>query len=168
MPFQTAINDDLAPGVAGDFASANPWSSVLAGPGAFIAGANGLQAGLFAWIDADGVRVNNTGTGAPAGFVHRSYQALITTYLAESGNVIQPGQAVTLHDGGDFWAITTTVATRGQKVFARLTDGAIGTGAPGATVAGYAETRFWVGQVSPSPNPGAIGQIIKITHRVTG
>jgi len=164
MPFQTAINTEFAPGLPGDFASANVWTSVLAGPGAFVAGPSGLTCGLFAWLDtATRTQASNTGTGSPDGFVHRNMSALITTWLGETGNVIQPGQAITLHNGGDFWAITTTLATVRQKVFAVNATGAIATGAAGATIAGATETKFWVGQVSPSPNPGAVGQIIKIT-----
>lgn len=163
MAFQTAINDDFAPGIAGDFASADPWASVLAGPGAFVAGASGLTPGLFAWLDANRVAASNTGTGSPAGFVKRNKEGLITAYLGEAGNLIQPGQPITLYNVGAFWAVTTTVATVGQKVFAVLATGAIATGAAGATIAGAVETKFFVGQVSPSPNPGAIGQVIKIT-----
>lgn len=163
MAFQTAIYTDPAPAIEGDFASANPWSSVLAGPGQIVSGASGLTSGRFAWLDATATLASNTGTGVPAGFVKRSPgQALITTYLSEAGNLIQPGQAVTLYDGGDFWAKTTTTATRGQKVFAVLATGVISTGAAGATIAGAIETRWYV------HSAGAVGELIKISHRAIG
>src|SRR5579859_1818163 len=89
--FQTQVNIQPAPAVAGDFASANPRASVLAGPGALVAGSSGLTVGLFAWIDSTNSQsiANNFGTGPVAGFVHRgSNTALITTFLAKSSNFV--------------------------------------------------------------------------------
>jgi len=54
MPFQTVINDQQAPAVAGDFASTNPFANVLAGPGALVAPAGGLIVGNFAWVGPQG------------------------------------------------------------------------------------------------------------------
>src|SRR5581483_1789356 len=103
MPFQKSVNTQPAAAVVGDFASANPRSSVLAGPGGLIAGPNGLIVGRFAWLSFSGVDANdapavanNNGAGVVAGFVHREQQALITTYLAESGLAIPAGFQVTL------------------------------------------------------------------------
>ncbi|MCV5473623.1 hypothetical protein OFN43_32725, partial [Escherichia coli] len=48
--FQSVINQQQAPGVEGDFASANPKASLLAGEGALVAGANGVVVGRFAWV----------------------------------------------------------------------------------------------------------------------
>lgn len=59
--------------------------------------------------------------------------------------LIQPGREVTLMTAGDFWAKTSTAATRGQKIFASLTTGQIQTGAAGATITGYVETNFFAG-----------------------
>ena len=92
--FQNVINPQQAPGVEGDFASANPKASLLAGEGALVAGSNGAIVGRFGWVTA-GV-VDNTGTGVPAGFVHREGQASITTWLAESSMTVQPGFQMTL------------------------------------------------------------------------
>lgn len=143
MPFQKTVNIQPAPAVAGDFASANPRSSVLAGPGALVAGAAGLTVGLFAWVDPTGVYANNSGVGAPAGFVHRSLgDALITAYLAETGSLIPSGFGVTLHQSGDFWARNAGAgaATIGQKVYAQFGTGAIYTGASGSPPAGAVVT----------------------------
>lgn len=156
MPFQTVVNQTPAPAVAGDFASANPNASVLAGPGTFVAGTGGANVGLFGWADANGL-VTNAGSGVPTGFIHRDMQALIVTWLAEATMNIPAGQPVTLMSAGDFWAKTGTVATVGQKVFASNTTGAIETGAAGSTIAGYTETKWFVGSA------GAVGDLIKIT-----
>jgi hypothetical protein len=94
------------------------------------------------------VTVNNTAaSGVPDGFVHREQQALITAYLAEAGVNIPVGFGVTLHNKGDFWArVTVAGATKGQKVFARLTDGTIRAGNAGATISGFVETPWVIGR----------------------
>lgn len=153
--FQSVINQYPAPGVEGSFASTNPHATYVAGEGALVAGPAGLTVGRFAW-DVDGV-ASNAGTGTPSGFVLRDGQASITIWLADSSMLIQPGREVTLTTAGDFWAKTSTAATRGQKVFASLTTGQVQTGAAGATVAGYAETDFYVGSTADA------GELVKIT-----
>lgn len=140
MPFQSVINDDFAPGIAGEFASADPWASVVAGPGRLVAGPAGVSGGLFAWLDSTRTLASNFGTGVPAGFMKRDRSALITTYLAETGMVVQPGKEITLYTGGVFWVTTTTNATVGQKVFAVYGTGAIATGTTGSTLAGSSFT----------------------------
>lgn len=143
MSFQRQVNRQPAPAVAGDFASANPRASVLAGEAALRAGLAGVTVGRFAWIDdADGISVYNRGTGTrkPNGFVHREQQALITTYLSEAGNVVPAGMPVTLHSQGDFFAKVTgaNAATRGAAVYATYATGEItvGAAAAGASVTG--------------------------------
>lgn len=145
MPFQTVVNVQQAPGVAGDFASSNPRASTIAVEGGFVAGAAGVTVGRFAWVQADGRTVLNSGSGVPDGFVHREQQALISTYLAEASNLIPQGFGVTLMRTGDYF-MTANVngATRGQKIFASLTDGTTRAGNAGATIAGYVETSFFV------------------------
>jgi len=155
MTFQSTVNLQPAPAVAGDFASANPRATVLADAGALVAGTGGVTVGRFAWANS-GV-VLNSGTGAPTGFVHRENNALITAFLAESSLVIPDGMGLTLFNGGDFWAKTLTTATVGQKVFASLTTGEVKTGATGATVDGYVETSFKVASAASA------NELIKIT-----
>ncbi len=158
MPFQTQVKAQQAPAVAGDFASANPRASAVAPEGGFIAGAAGVTVGRFAWIQADGVTVLNTGSGKPHGFVHREQQALITEYLAEAGNVIPQGIPVTLMRTGDYFATATVAsAERGEKAFASTTDGTMQPAAAGATVAGFVETDFAISQ------PAAVGELAVIT-----
>ena len=105
--FQTQVNLTPAPAVAGDFASANPRASVLAGPGGLVAGVGGVTVGKFAWVQPDGVTVESygTGTAVPNGFVHRDQQALIQNYLQQSSMNIPVGFPVTLMRQGDFWAV---------------------------------------------------------------
>lgn len=154
MAFQTQLNQYPAPGVEGDFASANPTASYLAGEGQLVAGPNGVTVGRFAWA-VNGV-VSNTGSGVPSGFIHREGQATLIAWLGQSTMTIQPGNGMTLLTAGDFWARTSTAATIGQKVFASLTTGQIQTGAAGATVSGFVETKFVVGSVA------AAGELVKI------
>jgi hypothetical protein len=94
----------------------------LAGEGGLVAGTGGLTVGKFAWIASDGKSAVNYGTAtqAPNGFVHREQQALITTYLAESGNVIPAGMACTLMNEGDFYAVLTgdNAAVIGSAIYA--------------------------------------------------
>lgn len=148
MGFQKQVNANQAPAVAGDFASANPRASVLAGAGGLIAGAGGVTVGKFAWVDDDGITVFNHGTATrkPDGFVHREQQAMITTYLAEASNVIPEGMPVVLHSEGDFWATVTgaTAATLNASVFADYDTGdiTIGAASTGASVTGSIGATF--------------------------
>ena len=127
--FQKTVNLTPAPAVAGDFASSNPRATVLAGPGGLVAGLGGVTVGKFAWVDTDGVTVLSHGTAAksPSGFVHREQQALIQTYLAESGMNIPQGFPVTLHNQGDFWAVNGGAGAFavGDSVYANCADGTV-------------------------------------------
>jgi hypothetical protein len=156
MPFQTSINAQQATAVEGDFASANPRASVVAGEGSLVTGTGGVTVGRFGWADANGV-VLNAGAGAPTGFVHREMQALITAYLGASSMVVPAGMPITLMSAGDFWAKTLTVATIGQKVFTSNTTGDVKTGAAGATITGYTETKWFVDSAA------AANELIKIS-----
>lgn len=160
MAFQTTMNITQAPAVAGDPCSGNPTHSLL-NPveGAFVAGSSGLTMARFCWIYSDNKTLNNSGSGAPHGFVKRSMLGAITTYLAESGMAYLPGSPVgDVASSGDFWAANAgTAATRGMKAFASNTDGSVKFAATGATVAGYTETRWW------AASDGATGELVKIT-----
>lgn len=139
--FQTQVNTQPAPGVAGDFASANPRFTVDAGAGGLVAGLNGVTIARFAWasmsdLDSDNAAsiVNNNGSGAPTGFVGRQQQGLITTYLADASMTIPEGFPVTLFNGGDFWAKNDGAAQAlpGMKVYADLSTGKISFAATGS------------------------------------
>src|SRR3990167_2455557 len=148
--FPSQVSVQPAPAVEGDFASANPRFSLMAGPGALVAGAAGVPIGRFAWLsdaalDADNAPavVNSFGAGSVAGFVGRNQQGLITQYLAASGMLIQAGFEMFLYNGGDFWAKNngSTAAQIGQKAFAKLSDGSVLFAAAGATPAAPAAPR---------------------------
>jgi hypothetical protein len=139
--WQTGVAVQPAPGVEGDFATANPRFNVLAGPGALVAGAAGVRIGYFAWlssqaVDADNAPaiVNSFGSGPVAGFVHREQQGLNTSYLSYAGMMIPPGFPVTLHSGGDFWVTNngSAAAQIGQKAYADLATGKVSFAATGA------------------------------------
>ncbi len=138
---QTSVNVQPAPGVVGDFCDANPRYSTLAGPGAIVAGPNGLIVGRFSWlsysqVDADGApaAANNYGSGPVSGFVGRNQQGLITTYLSPAGMTIPAGFGSTLFSAGGFWAVNDggAAARPGMKAYARFVDGKITFAAPGA------------------------------------
>lgn len=154
MGFQKQVNLQQAPAVEGDFASANPRAVVLSPESGFVAGASGATVGRFAWIDADGIRINNTGTGAQAGFIHREQQGLITAWLAEQSMLVPTGLPIVLHNKGDFWVKNTGAASAvGGTVYANLTTGAI----ESATGAGNAATAYKFASVA------ATGELAKIT-----
>lgn len=161
--FQNVVNLTQAPAVAGDFASANPRASVLAGPGGLVAGAGtaalpGVVVGKFAWAlpavgDVNATIVQSFGTNgaAPTGFVHRDQQALIENYLQSYSSLIPAGFPVTLHNQGDFWALVTgsTAATIGAQVYAN--------NATGDVSFGSAPTGASVTASMGSTSTGAIG-----------
>lgn len=134
MPFQTVINDQQAPAVAGDFASTNPFANVLAGPGALVAPAGGLTVGNFAWIGPQGQVSQSFVAGWQVGFLGRNEQALITEFLGEATMVVPQGFMVTLFNEGDFWANFEAGATAGQNVYADPNDGAPLAGATAPTL----------------------------------
>ena len=130
MPFQSSVNQYPALGVAGDAASENPRSNIITigtgnssgTPPGLVAGSAGVTTGVFAWVAADNVTVNNsnTSTNGLVGFVAREQQALITTYLGEASMLIPAGFGLALFDGGDWLAKNTTGAatTAGGQVYA--------------------------------------------------
>jgi hypothetical protein len=86
--FQTQVNIYSPIAYNGDFATDNPRASYPSPEGGLVAGTGGVTVGRFAWVGVDGKTVLNTGTGKPQGFLPRLQQALITTYLAETGSTV--------------------------------------------------------------------------------
>ncbi|MDR9839450.1 structural cement protein Gp24 [Herbaspirillum huttiense] len=136
MGFQKSVNQYLPPAVEGDFASSNPRHAVLASEGQLVAGSAGVIVGRFAWANSSGV-VLNSGQGAPTGFVHREQQGLITAWLGEQTMLVPSGMAITLHNGGDFWAKNTvsvaTISNPRLKAFASMLDGTMQFAASGSS-----------------------------------
>lgn len=183
MPFPSQINVQPGIGVVGDFCDTNPRAALNAGPGGLICGPAGVVVGRFAWAtqavsDGDNApaSVSNNGTGLPSGFVHREQQALITTYLAESGMVVPPGFPITLFMSGGFFVINsgTAQALPGQYAYANYANGLItfaagtqatvGTGQNGgaATITGS------IGPVSSTFTGSISGNILTVTGTVSG
>lgn len=165
MPFQNQpVTFQQAPGVQGDFATSNPYSSAPAPEAGYVAGSVGCSVGLFAWVDpTDSTRrklINSSATSIPpVGFVLRANQALITGYLQEASMVIPSGMPVVPMVKGDYFCkITVSAATPGQKAFASLTDGSMQPGTAGATIVGYVETPFIISQ------GGAVGELAIISQ----
>jgi hypothetical protein len=132
---QQSVYGDLAPGIEGDFASANPHESMLAGEGTLVAGALGVIVGRFAFARvSDGLVFNQApGSAWRCGFVHRNQPgAAIATWLGQSSMTAQPGTPITLFERGDFFARFAAGAVVGQKVYASLVDGTCRAGATGA------------------------------------
>jgi len=146
--FQQQVYVQPAVAVAGDFASANPWASADAGPGALVAGALGVTIGRFVWTvppqDPDGTPgvAQNFGAGNVTGFVHREQQGLNTTFLSYAGMLIPKGFMVTAMIAGDYWAVNdgATQALPGQKVYADLATGKASAAAAGTPLAGGSAT----------------------------
>ncbi len=92
MVFQLTTPVTQAPAQAGDFASRTSMKhSALVTETGYFAGASGLLIGAFCWADATGKNLNNFGSGAPLGFVHREEQALLTAYLQQAGYTVPAG-----------------------------------------------------------------------------
>lgn len=145
--FQNQVYITPAQAVPGDFASSNPMIYKLSSTGKMVADASGVTVGHFAVLNADGT-VTSVPGAAPSsttriGFVHREMNAQITTFLAESGNTIQPGQPVAMFGTGDFFvnadAVTGT-PSRGAAIVWDTTTGLINVG--GATSATVLDTGY--------------------------
>ena len=151
--FQRTLNQQPPLAIEGDFASANPRASTLAGEAALISDPLGLTMGRFAWVSGNAAR--NFGTGIPAGFVHREIIGAITAWLGAASMMIQGGQPVTLFNEGDFWVRCGNVATPGQKAFADLGNGSIVAAAAGASVVAASVTGSIAGNTMTVTAVGA-------------
>lgn len=158
MAFQKTVNTYPGIGIPGAYAAINPIVSTAKG---YVASA-ACNIGGFVWADADADKkkegcVKPTGTGRPLGFAVRE----ITNPLGidvEASNTVPVGYPVSVEVKGDFFAVTTTDATVGQKVFAVLANGTIKTGDAQTTVEDAVETDFEVIQA------GAAGDVIIISN----
>lgn len=152
MAFKQTVNTYPGIGIPGAYAAINPIVSTAKG---YVASA-ACNIGGFVWTDKKGC-VKPTGTGRPLGFAVRE----ITNPLGidvEASNTVPVGYPVSVEVKGDFFAVTTTAATVGQKVFAVLADGTIKTGDAQTTVKDAVETDFEVIQA------GAANDVIIISN----
>lgn len=140
MAFQKTVNTYPGIGIPGAYAAINPIASTAK---VYVA-STACNIGGFVWADADKEGcVKHTGTGRPLGFAVRE----ITNPLGidvEASNVVPVGHPVSVEVKGDFFAVTLTKATVGQKVFAVLADGTIKTDTAQAHVKDAVETDFEV------------------------
>ena len=189
--FQTQAYNQPVMAIAGDFASNNPYFTFDAGQGGLVSGSGGVTVGNFAWVqyptDADGTpsQVYNTpiasfgathgfyggGYVQPDGVVHREQQAMITTFLGYSSQVIVPGQQMSLMNGGDLWVVNsgTTAATYKQKAFARVVDGAVlfaSSGSAGGVLA--VATTAVISSQQFSGTGSITGNVLTITGNAAG
>ncbi len=124
MSFQKVVNLNQAPGVLGDFASTNPFSSVATAQGGLVAPAGGLTVGNFFWVGPAGQTSQSYQSGWQIAFLGRNEQALITEFLGEYTLKVPEGFMVTGFNGGDFWAYFADGATALATVYADETTGA--------------------------------------------
>jgi len=139
--FQTVVNTQPAPAVAGDFADSNPRASVNAGPGGLVSGAAGVVVGRACWLSASQIDpdnaptiVNSFGSGPIAGIVPRRQQTGIITYLADASMVILQGFQMEVISRGGMWVKNdgSSQALYGQKAYADFTTGKFSFAASGS------------------------------------
>lgn len=131
MGFQRVINQQPAPAVQGDFASNNPFASILSPveQGLQVAAGQAVTVGYFAWAGVDGKVYSSAaaaGEGAVLGFVGRQANipaSLITEFLGESRLTLLAGMGCTLFSAGDFWT-TLKGADPGDVIYAVAATGA--------------------------------------------
>jgi hypothetical protein len=174
--FQQQVYNQPAVAVPGDFATRNPWSSLKAGPGGFVAGASGVTVGAFAWIapptDPNGTDMiaNSFGGGNVAGFVHREQQALNTVFLSDAGMTIPQGLQVTILDQGDFWVVNngTTAAQVGQKCYASSASGLASFAATGAPTTAASATTSTIAPATNAFTASIASDIMTVTAVSSG
>lgn len=186
MPdFPNQVNTIQAPAVAGDFASANPRASVLAGEGALISGlgvingvtVQGAVVGRFCWstyqqIDNDlaPAVLNTFGAGLPVGLVARRQVGLITQYLGTSVQYLQTGFQIMAFNNVDMWVVNNGAgaALVGQKAFANFADGSASFLAAGAVPPGGSGSASSIAAGTFSATGVINNNVFTATGSVTG
>jgi len=160
-----------SPGVEGDFCTANPRYSAIAGPGGLVAGPGGVVAGRFCWalpgsfdVDSGPQVVSNTFQGSATGslsvlgLIHREMQGILLSPLTPSSLVIQQGFPVTALNECEMWVKNTglTQVSVGQKAYANLLNGAATFAATGAPTTAASATTSSIAAAT-SAFTGSIG-----------
>lgn len=183
--FPSQVNSIQAPAVEGDFASANPRKTVLAGEGALIAGTGviggvavqGAVVGRFGWLssaqidnDSAPAVLNTFGFGQPAGLVARRQVGLITQYLGVAVFYLQSGFQIACFNDVDMWVKNagTTPAIVGQKAFANFADGSAFFANAGTIPAGGSGSASSVAASTASANGTIIGNVFTAANTLTG
>lgn len=174
-PYQTQVQYQPAVAVAGDFCDTNPRYFLDAGQFGLVAGPAGVTIGRFCWvsytqIDADNApaQVNSFGSGVPSGLVPREQQADITTYLADSSLLVNPGFAMEVATDANMWVKNegTTQALVGQKAYADLATGKVSFAATGS-----AATAAFTGSIAAgtfSVTGSISGNVLTVTNVSSG
>lgn len=134
--FQSFVNKELPPGVAGDFAGANIRANIIAGAFGYAASPAGLTVGLGGWANpATKVASNYYQPQSFKGFVGRkANNGIITNFLGVASMLVEGGDMCTLFDQGEFWGLFAAGATVGQKVYFDPVTGALTANATGQGV----------------------------------
>lgn len=147
MGFPRQVNVQNAVAVEGDRSSANQnLYSVIAGPGALIAGPAGVTIGAFAWADPTFSILNSFGAGPVTGFIAREgLRADIVTPgpgYPDASQTILGGSFLTAFSEGDFYVRNNGAAASviGQKAFAYNTSGLVSFAASGSPPVGASVT----------------------------
>lgn len=163
--FQQQVYINPAIGQPGDFASSNPMVYKLSATGKMVADSAGVTIGKFAILNAAGT-VTSLPAAAPSaasriGFVHREMNGQISTFLADHGYSILPGQPVSLWGSGDFFAsadVVTGTPSRGAQIWWDTVTGNTIVGAPSSPPATTVQTPFLLVDESVT-----VGQTITIS-----
>lgn len=150
MALQKTVNLEYALGVPG--CKATPDQSIYTAIN-YFADANGVTAGTFCWLDANGDITNTRpASGAPLGFVQRDVYYPQYNTAVDASMVIAEGESATVAIKGDYYAVCATAATVGDQVYAAA-DGTLTT-----TSTNNVATGWYVKQ------GGAIGETIIISN----
>ena len=150
MALQKQVNTTLAVGVAGDLVNVTDKVYTAVNPVAETE----VIAGNFCFAGTDPMRQAKKAGSAVLGFVQRVYQYLNEVLTTGATMAIPAGSNLSVVKKGYCYAVSTTVATAGQKVLASTTDGSISTGS--AAGEGTVDTGWSVIE------GGAIGDVIVI------
>lgn len=154
MALQSQVNTALSLGVAG--AEVNPGQTIFTPVNPLAETA--VTVGNFCFEGTDPYSQVKAGGSVVKGFVMRVQQYANYAINSAGTLTVNVGDAVSCAVKGSFYAVSSTVATEGQAVFADTTTGAISTGTAGSSVSGAIETGYVV------KKGGAVGEPIVISN----
>lgn len=136
--FQTSVRLYPAIGIPGGYAAVNP---IVSTPVGYLV-KTAVTCGAFCWEDTtDAGQVVPSGSGMPLGLVVRNITSVNGAGVV-ANNTMVAGTNANVAVEGDFFVQPAAEVTKGQKVFANLTTGAVSGAAAGATVSGSIETNW--------------------------
>jgi hypothetical protein len=175
MGFPRQVNVQPAIAVAGDRASANEnLYSVIAGVGAFIAGAAGLTVAAFAWADPTNTFLNSFGAGPVTGFIAREgLRADILTPgpgYPDFSQTILGGSYISAFSAGDFYVVNNGSAASavGQKAYALNTTGLVSFAATGTPPTSGSATSATLQKIVSASTGGALPVANTATGSIAG